>query len=56
MRVMRVPQVGQLPCKAGLPLESVISCGLAISFVARHFTQYALLDVVVIIESSPFNM
>lgn len=55
MRVMRVPQVGHVPCKAGRPLESVTCCGLAISFVARHFTQYALFDIFTVIELSPFN-
>ena len=34
-----VPQVGQIPCVAGLPFFMVISLGSFISLLALHFTQ-----------------
>ncbi len=36
-----VPQVGQRPWVAGLPFFMVILLGSLISFLARHFIQYA---------------
>jgi hypothetical protein len=36
-----VPQLVQTPCVAGLPFFIVMALGLDISFLARHFTQYA---------------
>jgi hypothetical protein len=36
-----VLHVGQTPWVAGFPFFMVIALGLFISFVARHFTQYA---------------
>jgi hypothetical protein len=38
---MLVPQVGQTPLLAGLPFFMVIDLALFISFLERHFTQYA---------------
>jgi hypothetical protein len=34
-----VPQVGQIPCVAGLPFFIVTCAGLFISLLALHFTQ-----------------
>ena len=36
-----VPQVGQVPCVAGLPFLSVTALGLRISRLVLHFMQYA---------------
>jgi len=41
MRNMAVPQVGHTPLVAGLPFFMVTALALFISFLARHFTQYA---------------
>jgi hypothetical protein len=41
MRNMLVPQVGQTPLVAGLPFFMVIALAFFISFLERHFTQYA---------------
>jgi len=39
-----VPQDGHIPCVAGLPFFMVMDLGSFISFLARHFTQYACID------------
>ena len=36
-----MPHVGQTPCVAGLPFFMVIALASFISFLARHFIQYA---------------
>ena len=41
MQNMAVPQEGQIPLVAGLPFFMVTALALFISFLARHFTQYA---------------
>ncbi len=41
MRNSFVPQSGQMPWTAGRPFFIVTGSGLAISFFALHFTQYA---------------
>ena len=41
MRNMAVPQVGHTPLVAGLTFFMVTALALFISFLARHFTQYA---------------
>ena len=41
IRNMLVPQVGQTPLLAGLQFFMVIALALFISFLERHFTQYA---------------
>ena len=41
MRNMLVPHDGHTPLVAGLPFFIVIALALFISFLERHFTQYA---------------
>ena len=41
MQNMAVPQDGHTPLVAGLPFFMVTALALFISFLARHFTQYA---------------
>jgi len=58
---MLVPQVGQTPLLAGLPFFIVIALALFISFLERHFTQYAsiqlpLLKVIINSNKSVCNL
>ena len=41
MRNIAVPHVGHTPLVAGLPFFMVTALALFISFLERHFTQYA---------------
>jgi hypothetical protein len=46
-----VPQLGHTPCVAGLPFFMVMDLALLMSFLARHFTQYACMYVSSFLEA-----